>query len=117
MMYKPGLHILAEIYTDQYALLRDFVPVRALFIDKIQHYGLTSVGEVFHSFPDAGFTGVICLTESHIAIHSWPEYGLATFDIYLSNFKKDNDTITRALFEDTLTFFKATRHLKEEVKR
>jgi S-adenosylmethionine decarboxylase len=117
MKYKPGLHILAEIYTDQDTLLRDFVPVRALFMDKIQQYGLTSVGEVFHSFPGAGFTGVICLTESHIAIHSWPEYGLATFDIYLSNFKKENDAVTRALFEDTLALFKASRHTKQEVKR
>lgn len=117
MNYTPGLHILAEIYTQEIQLLSNYSLIRELFFDKIRQYGLSSVGEVFHSFSGAGYTGIICLTESHIAIHSWPEYGLVTFDIYLSNFKKDNDTITRAVFEDTLTFFRANRFTKTEVTR
>jgi S-adenosylmethionine decarboxylase len=117
MNYTPGLHILAEIYTDQIHLLTDYSPVKTLFNCKIQEYKLCSVGEVFHGFEGAGYTGVICLTESHISIHTWPEFGLATFDVYLSNYKKDNNPKTRQLFEDTLAFFKATNYTKKELER
>jgi S-adenosylmethionine decarboxylase len=38
----------------------------------------------FHSFGDAqGVTGVVLLAESHISIHTWPEYGFAAADIFM----------------------------------
>ncbi len=39
----------------------------------MEEFNLTSVGEVYHDFPNGGFTGVVCLTESHLSIHTWPE--------------------------------------------
>ncbi len=117
MHYRPGLHILSEIMTDHVDLLKDHGPIRKYFQEKITLYGLQSVGEVFHPFEEGGYTGVICLTESHLAIHTWPEYGIVTFDIYLSNFRKDNDPVTRQLFEDTVQFFKPKHYTRKEVKR
>jgi S-adenosylmethionine decarboxylase len=38
----------------------------------------------FHSFGEAmGVTGVVLLAESHISIHTWPEYGFAAADIFM----------------------------------
>jgi S-adenosylmethionine decarboxylase len=117
MQYTPGLHLLAEIHSDESELLKDYAPVRKLFADRIEKYGLQTVGEVFHNFEGGGFTGVICLTESHLAIHTWPEFGILTFDVYLSNFRRVNDHTVRQLLEDALSFFKATRYNAQEVQR
>ena len=38
---------------------------------------------LWHVFPDpGGITGVTLLTESHLAIHTYPEAGLATINLY-----------------------------------
>jgi S-adenosylmethionine decarboxylase len=117
MIYNPGLHILSEVKTKEKILLEQEAEVKAFFNKKIHEYKLNKLGEVYHKFPEGGFTGVICLTESHIAIHTWPEYGLFTFDIYLSNFNKDNDDVTRNFFMDTISFFKSDDYTRNEVKR
>ena len=36
-----------------------------------------------HEFEGGGFTGVALLAESHISVHTWPEYRYASFDIYM----------------------------------
>jgi S-adenosylmethionine decarboxylase len=117
MNYQPGLHILSELITDEVSLLKESDSVRVFFNEKINNYGLNSLGEIFHQFEGGGYTGVICLTESHIAIHTWPEYNMLTFDVYLSNFMKNNDEVTRKLFDDTIKFFKAKSFTCKEVSR
>jgi S-adenosylmethionine decarboxylase len=117
MIYKPGLHILSEAKTREMNLLEHETQVKAFFDERIKEYKLNKLGEVYHKFPEGGYTGVICLTESHIAIHTWPEYSLFTFDIYLSNFNKENDDVTRRFFKDTIDFFKSEDYTKNEVKR
>jgi S-adenosylmethionine decarboxylase len=117
MTYEPGLHILAEISCSEENLLRDYASLRDLYDSKIKQYGLSKLGEVYHSFENAGYTGVVCLTESHIAVHTWPEFGLLTFDVYLSNFTRNNDEVTRSLFRDTLSFFKSTSYSVKEIRR
>lgn len=79
--------------------------------------GLTEVGASFHDFPDGGFTGIICLTESHISIHTWPEYGLFTYDVFLSNFRRNNDETTHHLLNETLRFFEVVKHELTSLRR
>jgi hypothetical protein len=40
------------------------------------------VQEVFHQFNPHGLSGVIVIAESHLAIHTWPEYGVAAIDLF-----------------------------------
>ena len=42
-----------------------------------------------HSFPVHGVTGVAVIAESHIAVHTWPEYGYAAVDIFTCNLTAD----------------------------
>ncbi len=42
----------------------------------------TIVDVVFHNFNPNGISGVIVISESHLTIHSWPEYNFASIDIY-----------------------------------
>ena len=43
--------------------------------------GATVVGEKFCVFPNGAVTGVLVLAQSHLSIHTWPEYCLANVDL------------------------------------
>jgi S-adenosylmethionine decarboxylase len=63
--------------------LRDESLLRDLFARVIDELGLKAIGEVWHKFPgESGVTGMIALTESHLACHTYPEHGTATFNLY-----------------------------------
>lgn len=40
-------------------------------------------------FPVHGVTGVAIISESHVAVHTWPEYGYAAVDIFTCNMDVD----------------------------
>ena len=115
--YAPGLHILATFGAPATAL-RDAVGSQQFFGELVARLGLTSVGEAYHTFAGSGgFTAVLALTESHLSIHTWPEHGLATFDVFLSNFRRDNAATVRGIYAATLAFFGGTEQHKTEVRR
>lgn len=63
--------------------LRDEAAIRALFSGVMSDLGLKSVGSIWYKFPGkGGVTGLIALTESHLACHTYPEHGIATFNLY-----------------------------------
>lgn len=64
--------------------LRDINAVRSLCKEVIADLDLRVIGEpMFHQFPEpGGVTGLFLLTESHLACHTFPETGLATFNLY-----------------------------------
>jgi S-adenosylmethionine decarboxylase proenzyme len=62
--------------------LNDLDFVRETIIKAADAVGATIIGESFHSFEPQGVTGVLAIAESHISIHTWPEYGYAAADIF-----------------------------------
>ncbi len=114
--YDPGLHILATFSTTA-ERLTDVTRCRTFFNQLIDQLGLCKVGEVYHTFPNQSFTAVIGLTESHLSIHTWPEHGIATFDVFLSNFQHDNTGKVRRIYTETLAFFEATVVHVHEISR
>jgi S-adenosylmethionine decarboxylase len=63
--------------------LRDESILRSLFDRIMDDLGLRSVGSIWHKFEgEGGITGLIALTESHLACHTYPEHGTATFNLY-----------------------------------
>lgn len=117
MKYIPGLHILSEFTSDKMKYLCSSSDCKHLFNGLINGHDLQKVGEVYHDFENGGFTAVICLTESHLSIHTWPEYKLATFDIFLSNYQKDNTEKVQAIYQSVLDFFEGIEQQKTEVIR
>jgi S-adenosylmethionine decarboxylase len=115
--YSKGLHILAEIDTDATDRLSGYAEVRELLCRLIAQHQLTVVGEVFHDFQGGGYTGVFCLTESHISIHTWPEFGRVTYDVFLSNFRNNNERIVRAIHEELQIFFRPNALTLNELYR
>jgi S-adenosylmethionine decarboxylase len=64
-------------------LLRDEGVVRSILERVIADLGLRPIGSVWHKFDgEGGVTGLIALTESHLACHTYPEHGTATFNLY-----------------------------------
>lgn len=43
---------------------------------------LTPLGKVCHTFQPQGASAVVLLSESHAAVHTWPEKGLFTLDVF-----------------------------------
>ena len=65
------------------AALRDESVLRRIMDLIIDDLGLKALGSVWHKFDgEGGVTGLIALTESHLACHTYPEHGTATFNLY-----------------------------------
>lgn len=64
--------------------LRDAVCLRALVERIVEELALRPVIPAqWHVFPgEAGMTALVLLAESHLALHTFPELGLATFNLY-----------------------------------
>lgn len=107
MEYLPGSHILGTLYSHNIELLANYIPFKEYLETLIQKYQLNSLHEFYHSFPEAGYTGMICLTESHIAFHTWPEYGLLTYDVFLSNYQKDNTFKAKSIADEIELYFES----------
>ena len=87
-----GIHLLGEWYgcpADTPAFTRADV-LRDVCVGAARNAGLTVVGDRFFQFEPQGVTGTVLLAESHIAIHTWPEAGFVTVDVYVCNYTTDN---------------------------
>ncbi|MFM2111916.1 MAG: hypothetical protein RLZZ271_576 [Pseudomonadota bacterium] len=99
-----GLHLTADLHECRCdaALLLDAERLGQLARQHTQSAGLHIVGECWHCFPEreqpgGGVTGVLLLAESHLAIHTWPELGAVTLDVYVCNLGTDNSTKARQM--------------------
>ena len=77
-----GTHLLLEMNECNATLLDDVELVKRALLDAAAEAGATVVGEVFHKFSPVGVTGIVCIAESHISIHTWPEHAYAAVDIF-----------------------------------
>ena len=107
MSYRPGSHLIATLKTEQQRLLDRSGPFAELVNSQVDRLGLQKLGDVYHDFHPAGFTAVVCLSESHLSVHTWPEYGMVNLDIYLSNHLRVNDGIVLELFAAIKHYFNA----------
>ena len=79
-----GSHILADLDGVDGELLRDRNALESLLRQAALNAGSHVLGSHFHSFGDrGGVTGVVLLAESHISIHTWPEFEFAAIDIFM----------------------------------
>ena len=77
-----GRHLLADFWVDDAEPLRRAETWRALLPDACRAAGATVLGAQFHQFEPDGVTGVVLLAESHASVHTWPEAGLVTLDVF-----------------------------------
>jgi S-adenosylmethionine decarboxylase len=119
-----GLHLTADLHgclLEQPAMT-DLQALRSLCLTAVTAAGLTHVGELFHRFPPVkdepqGITGVVLLAESHVAVHTWPERGAVTLDVYVCNFEADNSARAEVLLSSLLQGFAPERVERHALQR
>lgn len=119
-----GLHIIADLYQcGSNTHLVSAKKLRLLCMKACGTAGLTALFEHFYQFDsfdqiqDGGATGAVILAESHLAIHTWPETGNATLDIYVCNVSADNSFKAEKLYEQLLAGLKPAGVEVKRVRR
>jgi S-adenosylmethionine decarboxylase proenzyme len=77
-----GKHLLLELKGCNKEVLNDIGFLREALLTAAGEAGATVLGESFHQFNPHGVSGVVMIAESHLVIHTWPEYGYAAADIF-----------------------------------
>jgi S-adenosylmethionine decarboxylase proenzyme len=108
-----GLHIIADLYgCPDGDHLTSADTLRQLCVAACKSAHLSVLGEHFYQFGSfdhiqaGGATGTVILAESHLAIHTWPESGGATLDIYVCNVSGDNSPRAESLYATLIAAFK-----------
>jgi S-adenosylmethionine decarboxylase proenzyme len=120
-----GLHLTADLSgcAPAAAAMTQAQALRHLCLEAARHAGLTPVGELFHRFtplvPDgpAGLTGVVLLAESHLAVHTWPERGAVTLDVYVCNAGADHSGRAEQAMAALIAGFAPTHVQRQHVRR
>ncbi len=81
-MKALGRQILVEFYGCEARVLDDVETIARHMRQAALVAGATIVKDVFHHFNPQGVSGTVVIAESHLAIHTWPEYGYAAVDLF-----------------------------------
>ncbi|MCM1009904.1 MAG: adenosylmethionine decarboxylase [Fusobacterium sp.] len=84
-----GQHVLAEFFECDPNTLNSIDKVEKYMVDAALECGATIVQKCFHMFNPYGVSGVVIISESHLAIHTWPELGYAAVDLFTCGDKCD----------------------------
>ncbi|CAM3862632.1 adenosylmethionine decarboxylase [Roseateles saccharophilus] len=118
-----GLHLTADLRGVHAALpaMTDPAVLGALCREAVAASGLQGVAELMHRFGPAdgqsGITGVVLLAESHLAVHTWPELGAVTLDVYVCNYGGDNSARARALLDALIRVFAPAEVSRQQLLR
>ena len=77
-----GNHILVEFMNCDPHIRNDVAAIDKDMVAAAQKAGATVINSTFHHFSPYGVSGVVVIQESHLAIHTWPEYGYAAVDLF-----------------------------------
>ena len=75
--------------------------------------GATILGQNYHQFSPQGVSGVVLIAESHVSVHTWPEYGYAAIDIFSCGDRVNPEIAAQMLTKE----FKAKTHTILEIPR
>ena len=82
MANSLGRHVLAEIYDCSAETLNDIKAVEKIMVRAALVAGAEIREVAFHKFSPQGVSGEVVISESHLAIHTWPELGYAAVDVF-----------------------------------
>ena len=108
-----GTHILVELSECDPRVLSDVEKVTNILVQAAKEANAEVLQTAFHRFNPQGVSGVVVIAESHLSIHTWPEYGYAAMDIYTCGDHTDPWKACRFAAEA----FQAKQMLTTEVRR
>ncbi len=96
-----GRQMTLECYDCDRVILANPAKMEQVFLDAARKSGATVISSHFHAFEPQGISGVVIISESHFAVHAWPEHDYAAVDIFTCgesiNFDVAADTIRDGL--------------------
>ncbi len=113
MIQALGRHILVECYDCNPEILKDTDLIEEEMKEAARQAGATIVSSTFHTFSPYGVSGVVVIAESHLAIHTWPEYGYAAVDLFTCGDECD----PWKSFDYLREAFQASRTAETELRR
>lgn len=119
-----GLHLTADLRGCRcdHLWLVDADALAAYCVAAADSAGLSAVAEVHHKFDpsgrgEAGVTACVLLAESHLCVHTWPELGAVTLDVYVCNMLADHSVNAQRLMDLLLALFKPTEDERHSLVR
>ena len=82
LMTALGNHILVEFMGCIPEVMNDVSVIEEAMVSAAEIARATVINSTFHHFSPYGVSGVVVIQESHLAIHTWPEYGYAAVDLF-----------------------------------
>ncbi|HYW34929.1 MAG TPA: adenosylmethionine decarboxylase [Balneolaceae bacterium] len=81
-MEALGRQILVEMYNCDSKKINDITYVKSSLVKAVEASQATIISHDFHKFSPHGISGVVVIAESHVSIHTWPEYNYAALDVF-----------------------------------
>ncbi|WP_062355205.1 adenosylmethionine decarboxylase [Bacillus kwashiorkori] len=81
-METVGRHVIAELWGCNFEKLNDIDKIEKIFVEAALKSGAEIREVAFHKFAPQGVSGVVIISESHLTIHTFPEHGYASIDVY-----------------------------------
>ncbi len=112
-MEALGRQILVEFYDCKESTINDVEYIESSLIKATKASNATIISHNFHKFSPYGVSGVVVIAESHVTIHTWPEYNYAAVDIFTCG-----DTIDPWVIQEQLKeYFESKNVSSMEMKR
>ncbi|WP_050616017.1 adenosylmethionine decarboxylase [Bacillus testis] len=81
-METMGRHVISELWGCDFEKLNNVMKIEQIFVEAALRSGAEVREVAFHKFAPQGVSGVVIISESHLTIHSFPEHGYASIDVY-----------------------------------
>jgi S-adenosylmethionine decarboxylase len=81
-LHALGTHLLIDLKDCNPEVLDNLEEVQDAMVSAAKEAKATIVDVSFHEFNPIGISGMVIIAESHLSIHTWPEYGYAAVDIF-----------------------------------
>ncbi len=92
-----GIHYIVDYYECNNKYLTSVSKVNNIMKNASKIGKFSVVKSCFHQFLPCGVSGVMVLKESHLTIHTWPEYQYAAIDIFLCDININIDKVVEYL--------------------
>jgi N4-bis(aminopropyl)spermidine synthase len=99
--FRPlGYHFIGELRFNNQALLFDNGRIEKIFYHSLESAQLKIIDVFHHPYKPHGYTSVAILQTSHAAIHTWPEHGYISVDIFICDEFEKGMEVIKILKED-----------------
>ncbi|MCM3759683.1 adenosylmethionine decarboxylase [Alkalihalobacillus oceani] len=99
LMDTMGRHVIAELWGCNVEKLNNMGYIEQVFVDAALKSGAEVREVAFHKFAPHGVSGVVIISESHLTIHSFPEHGYASIDVYTCGDRIDPNVASNYIAE------------------